>query len=173
MNLDGDSEDVTVAFMSQAKSEFMLQAKEKELNKQFETVKEQIQNESQAAIEKLQTEFAELQQKYAELETKANQFESELSSKVQKEREDAESQIFESFSIELTEDEMKPVKEKASTMSLEDITEKLFSIAGKKKVSFSLKETKDKPLSFQIPIEDKKASGKSYDELFEKYNKKS
>lgn len=161
---------VIQGLMTSSKAEFMLQAKEKELNGKFQLEKEQIESTSQSELEKIKSDFAELQQKYSDLEVKAQTFESDLSAKLMQERQDAENEIFESFSTELTEDEMSSVRTKASTLSLEEITEKLFSVAGKKKVSFNLKD--NKKLSFQIPNEEKKSTGKAYDELFDKYNKK-
>lgn len=170
MDLDGSSS--MFDLFSQEKSEFMLQAKEKELTKLFEAEKVQIKEEASTEFTKLQSEFATLQQQYSTLESKTNQFESELSERVKQERLDAETSIFESFSVELTEDEMKTIKENASAMSLDEIADKLFSIAGRKKVSFSLKEVKNVPLSYQLPLDIKKTSGKDYDDLFERHLKK-
>jgi hypothetical protein len=146
-----------------------LQEKESELNLKFEAEKESLNNASQLAFEKVQSDFAELQQKYAELESKLASFELELSEREKQERLNAELEIFESFSVELTEDEMKKVKEIASTMSLEEITEKLFSIAGRKKVNFSIKDDSKTQLRFNLPTETskKKDSDKPYADLFD------
>jgi hypothetical protein len=100
-----------------------------------------------------QTEYESLKAKYEILETELNSFKEKFTSveneltelrtykaeKLAEERTGAESEIFEKFSEELTEDEMKTIKEKSSEYSLEDLEEKLFALAGRKKVKFSAK----------------------------------
>jgi hypothetical protein len=165
MVLDGEDgsevqDTLTSNMMSLAKSEFMISAKEKEMTKKFEEEKSSIQEELNS-----------LKSSFTEMENKANQFESQLNEKLAVERQEAENEVYEKFSMELTEDEMKPIKDIASNLSIEDITEKLFALAGKKKVSFNFSKS-TKPLGFQIPIDGQKASGKSYDDLFEKFKSK-
>jgi hypothetical protein len=145
--------------ISSAKSEFMVTAKEKEVSTKFETEKEELQGQ-----------LTKLQESYSELEGKATLFEAQLNEKLQSERQSAENDVFEQFSLELTDDEMKPVRDISSTLSIDDITEKLFALAGKKKVKFNFSK-QDRPLGYQIPADNSKSSGKAYDELFEKYKK--
>ena len=174
MDLSGDTDDDEIdmfsVFTSKAKSEFMLFAKEKSLTKQFEIEKE-------TAVLEVTTKFSELQVKFDELQSKYALTDSELASKLQTERESSEETIFSSFANSLTEDEMAEIKSKKSEFSLQEIDDKLCVILGRKNkiaqaANFSKTPEVTKPLGFQIPQEEKKTTGKSYDDLFEKFNKK-
>ncbi|OMD71248.1 hypothetical protein BSK50_26365 [Paenibacillus odorifer] len=58
---------------------------------------------------------------------------------------------------------------KDSNNTYEEIEMKLFALVGKKKAKFSLAE-KPKHIDLNTENKSKKISGKSYDELFEKYS---
>lgn len=162
-------DDIFSAFTSKAKSDFMISAKEKFMTKQFEAEKE-------SAIAELTSKFTDLQTKFDELQTQFSLTNTELSAKLQTEREDSENAIFDSFSKSLTEEDMAEIKSKKSEFSLQEIDDKLTLILGRKTrrtsaINFTKVDT-TKPLSYQIPLENKKTSGKEYDDLFEKFSKK-
>jgi hypothetical protein len=80
--------------------------------------------------ESIKSEFSKLEEEVTGL----REFKS---TKLSEERSNAENEIFDKFSSELTEDEMKPIKDKSTEYSLEDLEDKLFALAGRKKVKFS------------------------------------
>ncbi|MGZ4850991.1 MAG: hypothetical protein ACXV2C_06395, partial [Candidatus Bathyarchaeia archaeon] len=120
-----DEDDMFSAFTLKAKAEFMVEAKEKAMKKQFEAEKEAITSE-------LNAKLAELQEQYSTLESKMISLDAEMAKKIEEERKQAEDALFESFSTSLTEDEMAPIKNKLGEMSLQDAEEKLFALVGKK-----------------------------------------
>ncbi len=167
MNVDVQVEEFSGTLPSDA-MEYSLKVKQAELTKQFEADKE-------SAVSEVTTQLSELQAKFDELQAKYALTDSELASKLQAEREVSEEAIFSSFATSLTEDEMADVKSKKSEFSLQEIDDKLTLILGKKTRGVSANFTKlddKKPLGYQIPIENKKSTGKDYDELFEKFGKK-
>ncbi|MNH66539.1 hypothetical protein D3C73_185720 [compost metagenome] len=141
-----------------------------ELFKKFvEEVKTHLEEKAsldfQTVLEAKESEINEVNQKFAQLQEQFDHISEQYSAKVQAERNEAEVALFTSFANELTEDEMKEVKEKSSEYSLDELQDKLFALVGKKKAKFS----HNKKTVIDINIEDapKKKSGKSYDVLFE------
>lgn len=88
--------------------------------------------------EVLEAEFAQFKETYSTTETELEELRQFKANKLQEERTNAEDEIFAKFSSELTDEEMKPIKDKVSEFSLEDLEDKLFALAGRKKVKFSL-----------------------------------
>jgi lipocalin len=82
-------------------------------------------------------EHETIKSKFSQLETEVTELREFKSNKLQEERSIAEEEIFDKFSSELTEDEMKPIKDKSSDYSLDQLEDKLFALAGRKKVKFS------------------------------------
>lgn len=117
------------------------------------TEKDQIINEANQKYEALQADFAKVSTEY--------------SAKLEQERKEAEDAMFELVSSELTEEEMKSVKEKSSDYTLEELEEKLFALVGKKKAKFSHNTPKQKTVIQIDPPQEPKPTGKSYDVLFE------
>jgi uncharacterized protein YoxC len=168
MNLSGDSDGAAGVLIPGEVSDYKLKVKEFELKQQFEIEKEIAIAEQKSEFEKLQSELNTLKEQYAALEARANQIESDFAIKVQKEREDAEVAIFESFSKELSEDEMADIKAKKSEYGLDEIQDKLFALVGKKKAKFSFNK-EDKPLRINIITDKTKTSDKSWADLVEQY----
>jgi DNA repair exonuclease SbcCD ATPase subunit len=143
--------------------------KEKELTKQFKQEKESAQE----TLDKANADFAKLQEDFSKLEETAKELEQFKLSKEQKEREDAETALFESFSEELTEDEMSPIKERKSEFALEELEEKLFALAGRKKAKLHFsKSPETKPIRFNLPVDNKPTSDKEWADLIEQYKNK-
>lgn len=164
---EDDDDDMFSAFTSKAKADFMVQAKENSLRKQFEIEKEAVTSE-------LASQLTELQEKYSALEGKLLSVDAELAAKVQAEREASEEVIFQSFAKSLTEDEMADIKAKKAEFSLQEIEEKLCVILGKKTINASASATfsatkveeEVKPLRYSIVNETvKTVSDKSYADL--------
>jgi hypothetical protein len=138
MNLDGgidnESDDkFSKHFTNVSKVDAKLKEKELSLTNQFNKDKEIIQGE----LEKLNESFSKLQEDYSSLETTSKELEQFKSTVIKEQRETAENEIFERFSDELTVEEMNPIREKSAEFSLEEIEDKLFALAGRKKVKFS------------------------------------
>ncbi|MDY8023390.1 hypothetical protein [Paenibacillus polymyxa] len=125
-----------------------------------ENTENSVKTEYENKVVEIENKFNLLQQEYDDINSKYTQ-------KLSDERVEAESQLFESFSSELSEDEMKSIKDNKSKFSLEDIENRLYALVGKKKTQFSHQSNR-MPL---IPItndEDKhRSSGKIYDDLFD------
>jgi hypothetical protein len=114
-------------------------------------------NDGDGAID-YQVEYEAIKAKYEALESELGKLKDEFSSTsdeleglrkfkadaIAAEREAEETEIFEKFSNELTEDEMQPIKDKASEYSIEDLEDKLFALAGRKKVKFSAKQKSER-----------------------------
>jgi DNA repair ATPase RecN len=110
-----------------------LKEKELSLTNQFNKDKETIQGE----LDKLNENFNKLQEDYSSLETTSQELEQFKATIIKEQRETAETEIFERFSDELTVEEMNPIREKSAEFTLEEIEDKLFALAGRKKVKFS------------------------------------
>lgn len=105
----------------------------------------------QVKYEQLKAEYDTLLAELADYKEKFSSFEEELESlrkfkaeTLTAKRQEEENELFEKFSNELTEDDMKPIKEKASEYSLDELEEKLFALAGRKKVKFSHTQKKER-----------------------------
>jgi hypothetical protein len=144
---------------------------------QYESEKEIVTNE----LKTLKENFALIENEKEDYKTKFESFNIDATeleelkqfkaSKIAQERQEKENELFSQFSEQLTEEEVMPVKEIASTMSIEDIQEKLFSLVGKKLTKFS-KDTEDKKAN-KIPVDNMTSAVKKsvapYDNILEKY----
>lgn len=126
---------------------------------------EKVTADFQVKLAEKDNELSNQSQKYNELQEQFAQVSEKYEAKIQEEREIKEEELFSSFSAELTDEEMKEVKEKKSDYSLDELQDKLFALVGKKKAKFSL----EKPAVIDLNTDEtkKKKSGKSYDVLFE------
>lgn len=140
---DGENteEDVTFEIISRDRQSYEVATKEREVKKQFESIEQEVDR-----LREFQRETLE------------------------KEREIAETELFEQFSTQLSEEEINPLRESASEMTLEDIETQLYALVGKKNAKFSSKQKAKNSvkLSF-INTENNTTdkSGKSYAYLFE------
>jgi hypothetical protein len=161
---DGDMGLMSLTHSSQV--DHKVAVKEKELTKQFE----QEKVSAQETLDKAYADFAKLQEDYSKLEVTAQELEQFKLNLAQQEREDAENELFDKFTNEfgLTEDDLSPIKEKKSDLTLEEIEDKLFSLAGRKKLTFS-KVTETKPIHFKLPIDNKPSSDKEWADLVEQH----
>lgn len=128
---------------------------------------ESTKAEFEAKLSEKDNEITTLNQTYTQLQEEYSKVSSEYSAKLQKERNDAEAILFDSFASELSEEEMKPVKDSKDQFSLEQIEEKLFTLVGKKKAKLNYSVEVKPTIDIEIKNEKPKKSGKSYDVLFE------
>lgn len=141
-----------------------------------ETVTEEVVEEVetvdyQAKFTELEKEFTTLKENYANLETELTQLREFKSTKLAEERTIAENEIYERFTAELSEDEIAQVKETASEFTLEQLEEKLFTLVGKKKATFSKQIKKEKqPIKIELDFEEKEVVS-PYGNLFDKISK--
>ncbi|AZV43717.1 hypothetical protein BAOM_3108 [Peribacillus asahii] len=161
--IEGES-DLQFNLTSKDKVEYELNVKGKELESNFTTEKETAVNEIKDELDVLSGNFNKLEEEVTGL----RQFKQE---KLSAERLKEEQSLFESFSTELTEDEMKEVKEIASEFTLEQIEEKLFTLVGKKKANFSKQTKKEKSSSIKIEFEHKDEEVVPYGGILNKYIK--
>jgi outer membrane murein-binding lipoprotein Lpp len=169
-----DGNNQTEVFIHSEVIEHQLKEKEFELTTQFSSEKESLIADYQAKIDSLESQLNTLKTQYDLLEAKANELDAELVKKAQKEREEAENALFALFADKLTEEEMLEIKSRKAEMSLEDLEKELkLKFAEKALQIHSLEEqgNANKPLRFNLDNKEKKSSGKSYDDLFEKYKK--
>jgi hypothetical protein len=92
--------------------------------------------------EKVKDELKTLTENFTKLEDEVKGLREFKELKVTQERVEKETVLFDSFSAELTEDEMKPLKDSVSEYSLEQLEEKLFTLVGKKKATKQPKKEK-------------------------------
>lgn len=78
-----------------------------------------------------------IKSKFSKVEKELNELREFKSNKLAEERSEAESEIFDRFSSELSEDEIKGIKDNSSKYSLEELEDKLFALAGRKKIKFN------------------------------------
>lgn len=140
---------------SKDKLEYELSVKEKQVEKEFSEVKEKEINEISSKFSKLEEEVKELRE-----------FKKE---KLEFERSQKEQELFEQFSNELDEGDVKEIKEKASEFSLTEIEEKLFALVGKKKATFSKQTKKEKQATVKVDIVPTEEKELPYNGLFEKF----
>ena len=150
---------------SKDKVEYELKIKEKEMEQNFTSQKDE-------EINKVQEEFISLKEKYNQLEQEVNELRQFKSNKLAEERAKAEQELYERFSVELTEEEIAEVKAVASEYTLEQLEEKLFTLVGKKKANFSKQIKKEKqPIKIALEIETKEKTFR-YGDLFERFSDK-
>ncbi|MGD7047077.1 hypothetical protein [Rossellomorea marisflavi] len=105
---------------------------------------------------------------YSKLEKEVVSLREFKEEKIAEERTVAESELFENFSSELTEEEMSPIKESSAEYSIEELEGQLYALVGKKKASFAKQAKKEKKFT-KIPIEEKNDEPKAYNGVFERY----
>jgi hypothetical protein len=155
-----DESELQFNVSSKDKVQYELSVKEKELEKSFTAEKEEVQTE----LETVKGDFTKLEEEVSELRNFK-------SSKLTEERSLAEQELFERFESELTEDEIKVIKEVSSEFSLEQIEEKLYTLVGKKKTAFS-KQTKKEKQSVKVGLDFSKEENEKpnpYGDLFDKF----
>lgn len=158
------NEDLDFEIKSKDKTDYDLKVKEKELEKSFTTEKEE-------AVKGVQSDLDDIKDKYSKIEEEAKELREFKHNKLATERQEAENELFEQFSNDLSDEDISEIKEKASEYSIEDLENKLYALVGKKKANFSQTKTKK---SVKIGVdnhEDENKSNKSYAHLFDKYSK--
>lgn len=162
--------DVEMAFeiTSKDKVEYELNVKEKQVEQSFSTEKENLNNK----ITELDGNYSSLQNNYSTLQTELEELKQFKSTKLSEERTQAENELYEQFTSELTEEEIDSVKEKASEFTLEDLEKELYTLVGKKKAKFSMKQSKKESIKVSIDAEEEpKQYSKEWAHLIEKYSK--
>lgn len=123
-------------------------------------------NYLKSTLDKIKVNELKIEEDYTQqIEQLNNQIFELKCAEVNKEKE----AIFNSFSLELTEEEIKSIKEKSVEMSVDEIETALFALVGKKKAQFNMSKQNNK-----IPflIDEKPKSNKEYASLIEEYRSK-
>lgn len=161
----------------EVESEYVVEAFEEQQEAVVEVteVQEEVVEEVidyQSKFESLQVEFTSLTENFTQLEEEVKGLRQFKEDKLTAERTQQENELFARFESELAEEELNAVKEIASDFTLEQIEEKLYTLVGKKKFSFSAKkkdtETNKVPVEFSRddePID-------PYGDLFKKFGNK-
>jgi hypothetical protein len=137
-----------------------------------ETNEETDEVDYKAEYEKVKADFEQLQEKFNNLEKELEELRQFKANKLAEERAKAEQELYERFSVELTEEEIEEVKAVASEYTLEQLEEKLFTLVGKKKANFSKQTKKEKqPVKIALEIETKEKASR-YGDLFERFGTK-
>lgn len=135
-----------------------------------ETTEEVEEIDYQSKFEELEKEFTKLKENFSNLETEIVDLREFKSTKLAEERNQAENDLFERFTAELTEEEIAQVKEKSSEFTLEQLEEKLFTLVGKKKATFS-KQVKKEKQSIKIELDFEQKDTNPYGNLFDNIGK--
>lgn len=163
-NNSDDTQRLEFNITSKDKVEYESKVKEKEMEQNFASQKDE-------EINKVQKEFTSLKEKCNQLEQEVNELRQFKANKLAEERAKAEQELYERFSAELTEEEIAEVKAVASEYTLEQLEEKLFTLVGKKKANFSKQAKKEKQsIKIDLEIETKEKTSK-YGDLFERFGK--
>lgn len=168
---NGDS--INIDFETKARKKFEIVDFQEDSPTDYSVVpKEFVEYEIKVASSKLSDDHTkqidQINSEFAELKTEVEDLRQFKNTKLSDERKVQESNLFESFSSELSEDEMAEIKESASKYSIEDLEEKLFTLVGKKKAKFSASK-KEKNTAVKIPVEHKDEKPLPYGGLFTKY----
>lgn len=162
--IEGESE-VQFNVTSKDKVEYELNVKEKELEQNFT-------NEKEVAVKEVQENLNTVTENFTQLEEEVKGLRQFKEDKLTAERTQQETELFARFETELAEEELNAVKEIASEFTLEQIEEKLYTLVGKKKFSFSAKkkdtETNKVPVDFTREDE----TNDPYGDLFKKFGNK-
>jgi hypothetical protein len=137
-----------------------IEGKYNELQSQFEEI------QSKSTI--LESEKVELQSLFSALESENKELKNFQDTTIASQRKESEDALFEMFSEKLEDEELNPVKEVASTFSLEELEKELYVLVAKKEVKFEKVQKPKVDFSFEkndVPIK----SGKPYDDILEKY----
>lgn len=173
--LNGDK--ITINFETKKRKKFEIVDFDEGVDSNFVAIPEdiieyEVKVAEKKAEEKFTKEQEELKQNFTILETEVVSLRQFKEEKLTAERSEQEKELFESFSAELTEEEMQPIKEKSTDFSMEELEEKLFTLVGKKKANFTKQAKKEKQSSVKVevtPVDDDKEL--AYGGLFEKYSK--
>jgi hypothetical protein len=160
-------------FEGDAEVQFNLTSKDKveyDLNVQEKQLEQSLSAEKENAVFDVNKELKTLTENFTKLEDEVKGLREFKELKATQERVEKETVLFDSFSAELTEDEMKPLKDSVSEYSLEQLEEKLFTLVGKKKATFSKQPKKEKQ-TVKIEVEHVEVEEKAYGGLFDKYSK--
>lgn len=156
---EGDVEP-TFEIVSKERLEFEIEKKKSENEKQFA---EKQPNE-------LQSEFDALKEQFTALESEVQELRKFKLTKLAEERQAAETELFNQFAAQLTEEEMQPVKDEAANMSLEEIEIKLYALVGKKAAKFSVKQKNKETYKINIDFGgNNPTDDKPYSHVIEKY----
>lgn len=137
MAADIEEDDDNFTLTSKEFVEYKLNVKEKE-------IETKLTSEFDAKIETYESDLTSLKEEFEVIKQEKEELETFKLDKLKEEKEEQVNEVFEKFSEELTEEEMSPIKEKAFEISLEDLEDKLFALAGRKKVKFSVAKKKER-----------------------------
>lgn len=167
------TEEVVTEYTVEAAEEVVEKDEDVENTESKEDVAQVEEVDYQSKFETLEKEFNALKDNYTAIENEITQLREFKSSKLAEERAQAENDLYNRFASELTEEEIANVKEAASEFSLDQLEEKLFTLVGKKKATFSKQEKKEKS-SIKINLDfnnDEVKPDKPYSDLISKYSK--
>lgn len=130
--------------------------------------RDQIEAE-RAKFEKMQLDFEDYKTSHSFENSEVEKLKEFKTEAEKEQRERAESEIFEKFDKELSDnEEYKTLKANCSKMEIDELNDKCFSILGKKLAKFSAKEPKKS--SVRMPVSEvEKEESFSYEDLYEKY----
>ncbi|PLR72308.1 hypothetical protein [Bacillus sp. UMB0728] len=172
---DGDK--ITIDFDSKKRKKFEIVDFDEGTSGEFSVIpKDALEYEVKVAEKKIEDKFGKeqetLKEQFSKLEQDAEELRQFKAGKLQEERTEKESALFDSFSNELTEEDVKDLKETASEFSLEQLEEKLFTLVGKKKANFTKQPKREKQTSVKIEVENTSTEEPApYGGLLEKFSK--
>lgn len=155
-----EGEDIDVDFELYPKEaiEYAEREKEKEVKKDMEiTITEKV-----TEIENINKEYEKLKEEVKEL----REFKKEV---MAKEREVKEEKLFNTFKDLEGMEEYEELKEKASEYTIEELEKELALLYVKSKANFSIKDSEDEMVTFELPEVNNDKPETPYDNLFEKY----
>ena len=130
---EGEDETQEFGLVPQDLVDYQFKTKESTLKKDFASEKE-------TAVQEVQSQLDTYKEKFSTIENEAKELREFQDGILSAKRKDEEEELFSSFAEKLTEDEMKPVKDKITEYeNLEDAEKDLALIFSRKSVNFSKK----------------------------------
>ena len=145
-----------------------------EVAEEVESVEEKVEEieevDFKLLYENSQLEIDQLKVDFASLKDEVEGLRNYKSTKESEERQVAETELFERFSSELTEDEVLAVKTTSKDFSLDQLEEKLFVLVGKTKATFSKQVKREKQsIKVEVELDQQEVKPKPYGDLFDKF----
>ena len=131
--------------------------------------KEELESDRKS-YEQLKTDFGSYKEEYKTKEADVEELRTFKSDRLKTEREEAEQEVFSQFEEKLNNNEdFKTLKSQAKDYSIEELTDKCFSILGKISANFSLINDKKQQIKLRVDVTPEKET--LYGGLYEKYIK--
>lgn len=146
------------------------QVEETEVTEEAQVEEEIDETDYKSEYEKIKSELEGVHQEFSALKEELEGLRTFKADTLKAERETQEAEMYARFANELTEEEISSVKESAAEFTLDQLEEKLFTLVGKKKATFSAQPKKEVK-AIKVELERESEEYNPYGSIFSKYQK--